>query len=111
MTTYPSAPVDDATQDTLNLLGVDPTHRTDRDIVEDAVEALAADRGGMIDPNELRERLKGDDGRPRVASPTIGSAINAMARAGVITPDGWVITTGSPTGNNGRPARRWRWVS
>lgn len=110
MTTYPSAPVDDATQDTLDLLRIDPAHRTDRDVVEYAVEKVAYEHGGVIDPNVLRERLKGDDGRPRVASPVVGSVINALARAGRIKANGWVITTGSPTGNNGRPARCWRWV-
>jgi len=108
MTTYPSAPVDGATQDTLDLLGVDPSKRTDREVVEAAVEDVAAEHGGVIDPNILRDRLKGDDGRPMVRPQIVGSVINALARSKRIVPDGWVITTHSPTGNSGRPARRWR---
>lgn len=108
MITYPSAPVDGPTQDTLDLLTVDPSKRTDREVVEVTVEDVATTHGGVIDPNVLRDRLKGEDGHPRVQPQIVGSVINALARSKRIVPDGWVITTNSPTGNSGRPARRWR---
>ena len=46
MTTYPSAPVDEPTADTLRLLNADPCHRTDRQIILDAIETVAARNGG-----------------------------------------------------------------
>lgn len=98
--TYPSAPVDAATQDTLNLMHADRVHRTDRDIIIDAIETVAARNGGTVDPNELRRMIDG-----LVYPKTIGSTINGLARSGRLTMTGWTITTGSATGNDGKPAR------
>lgn len=105
MTTYPSAPVDQPTADTLALMNLDLVHRTDREIILDAIETVAARSGGIVDPNELRGRLHG-----LVYPKTIGATINGLAKQGRLEPAGWTITKGSTTGNNGRPARCWRWV-
>lgn len=106
MTTYPSAPIDEPTADTLALMDLDLTHRTDRQIILDAIETVAADGGGLIDPNELRGHLFG-----RVEPKVIGATIQGLARRGHLEPAGWTVTTGSRTGNNGRPARVWRRVA
>ena len=100
MTTYPSAPVDQPTADTLGLLHMDPTHRTDRQIIIDAIETVAARNGGEVDPNELRAEVHG-----LVQPNVIGSTVNALARSGRLTMTGWTITAGSATGNDGKPAR------
>lgn len=106
MTTYPSAPIDQPTADTLELMTLDPSHRTDRDIITAAIETVAARNGGDVDPNELRAEVHG-----RVDPHAIGATVNALARSGRLVHSGWVITSGSTSGNDGRPARRWRWVA
>ena len=104
--TYPSAPADAQTQDTLDLLTLDPSKRTDRDIITAAIETVAARNGGDVDPNELRAEVHG-----LVQPNLIGSTVNALARSGRLVHSGWVITRGSTSRNDGRPARTWRWVA
>ena len=104
MTTYPSAPIDAPTADTLALMTVDPSHRTDRDVIVAAIETVAARSGGVVDPNELRAEVHG-----LVEPHTIGATVNALARTGRLVATGeWVITSNSTTGNNGKPARKYR---
>lgn len=103
MTTYPSAPVDEPTADTLRLLNADPCHRTDRQIILDAIETVAARNGGDLDPNELRAEVSG-----QVEPHTIGATIYALKCAKRLIPTGWTVTTGSTTGNNGKPCRTYR---
>lgn len=105
MTTYPSAPVDQQTADTLALMNLDLVHRTDREIILDAIETVAARHGGTVDPNELRRLVSG-----RVQPNVIGATIQGLAKQGYLVPHGFTITTGSTSGNDGRPARVWRWV-
>lgn len=100
MTTYPSAPVDQATQDTLGLIAGDRVHRTDRQIILDAIETVAARNGGTVDPNELRSEVHG-----LVYPKTIGATINGLAKRGVLRHVGWTVTEGSTSGNDGRPCR------
>lgn len=101
--TYPSAPIDAQTQDTLDLLTLDPSKRTDRDIITAAIETVAARNGGDVDPNELRVEVHG-----LVQPNLIGSTVNALARSGRLVVTGWAITTNSTTGNNGKPSRKYR---
>lgn len=103
MTTYPSAPIDAQTADTLRLLNTDPSHRTDRQIILDAIETIAARNGGDVDPNELRSEVSG-----QVEPHTIGATIYALKCAKRLIPTGWTVTTGSTTGNNGKPCRTYR---
>ena len=105
MTTYPSAPVDQPTADTLDLLNLDPTHRTDRQIIVDVIETVAARGGGDVDPNVLRGELTG-----LVQPNVIGSTINSLARSGHLVATGWTVTTGSTSGNSGKPCRTYRLV-
>ncbi len=102
MTTYPSAPVDAQTQDTLDLLTLDPSKRTDRQIITAAIETVAARNGGEVDPNELRAEVHG-----LVQPNVIGATVNALARSGRLVHSGWVITRGSTSRNDGRPARSY----
>lgn len=105
MTTYPSAPIDQRTADTLALIDMDLVHRTDRQIVIDAIETVAARHGGDVDPNELRGELHG-----LVYPKTIGATIQGLVKRGRLVVTGWTVTTGSTTGNNGKPSRTYRLV-
>ena len=105
MTTYPSAPVDQPTQDTLALMRLDPRHNTDRQIICDVIETVAARGGGDVDPNVLRGELTG-----LVQPNVIGSTINSLARSGHLVATGWTVTTGSTSGNSGKPCRTYRLV-
>lgn len=100
--THPSAPADEATQDTLALIAGDRVHRTDRQILLDAIETVAARNGGTVDPNELRAEVHG-----LVYPKVIGATINGLARTGHLTFVGWTVTRGSATGNDGKPCRTY----
>ena len=103
MTTYPSAPVDQQTADTLGLIAADRVHRTDRQIILAAIEIVAARNGGDVDPNELRAEVTG-----LVQPNVIGATIHALTRAGRLVVTGWTVTTHSTSGNTGRPCRTYR---
>ena len=105
MTTYPSAPVDQPTADALDLLNFDPTHRTDRQIICDVIETVAARGGGDVDPNVLRSELTG-----RVQPNVIGATVHSLARSGHLVATGWTVTTGSTSRNSGKPCRTYRLV-
>lgn len=104
--TIPSAPVDTDTTDTLALMRLDPRHNTDRQIIAAAVEMVAEANDGIVDPNELRSLVTG-----RVQPNVIGAVVQGLAKRGVLEPHGFTVTTGSTSGNNGRPCRVWRWVA
>ena len=104
----PHAPVDPRTAALLDLIAGDPIHESDRDIVEEGVREVARLFDGEVDPNVLREWLRDEHGNCVVYPAVIGATVNAMKRRGDLIEDGWVITEGSTTGNNGKPARRYR---
>lgn len=105
-----AAPVDHGTASLLNLIAGDPIHADDRRRVVEAVQQVAADFGNVIDPNALRAYLTDRHGNSTVYPPVIGAVVRTLAVRGVLTPDGWVVTTGSRSGNSGRPARRYRYT-
>ena len=101
-----AAPVDAPTASLLDLIDADPVHTDDRATVVDAVRRTAAAHGGLVDPNELRVLLHNEHGC--IVTPgVIGATIHALKRAGVLRFAGWVETTGSTTGNNGKAARAY----
>lgn len=104
----PHAPIDADTATLLDVIATDRVHEDDRAIVEAAVRQVARDHGGTVCPNALRAHLAR---QPRTPYPAvIGATVAAMKRRGELVHDGWVITEGSTSGNNGRPARRYRWT-
>lgn len=103
MTTYPSAPVDPDTAATLNLIATDRVHRTDRQIITEAIETVAARNGGEVDPNELRAELHG-----LVQPNVIGATIHSLKCSGRLIATGWTVTTNSTSGNGGKPCRVYR---
>jgi hypothetical protein len=110
MTAYPSAPVDSATASLLDLIASDRLHEDDAATVVAAIRATAAEHAGVVNPNRVRALLRNEHGcivHPNV----IGATYNALSRAGVLVHDGWVITEGSTSGNDGKPAKRYRLVA
>ena len=101
----PHAPVDERTAATLDAVATDRIHEDDRAVVERVIREVARDHGDRIDPNVLRARLAAE---PRAPYPAvIGATIAAMKRRGELVHDGWVVTEGSTSGNNGRPAAQY----
>lgn len=103
----PSAPVDDDTASLLALIGTDRIHADDCATVVDAIIRTARMNAGTVDPNRLRALLHNAHGCI-VHPPTIGATVSALRHRGVLEPLGWVVTEGSTSGNNGRPARTYR---
>lgn len=101
----PHAPVDERTAATLDAVATDRVHEDDRAVVERVIREVARDHGDVIDPNVLRARLAAE---PRAPYPAvIGATVAAMKRRGQLVHAGWVITEGSDSGNNGKPAARY----
>lgn len=103
MTIHPSAPVDADTADTLALMRLDPRHNTDRQIILAAIDMVADENDGVVDPNKLRLLVTG-----RVQPNAIGAIVQGLAKQGYLEPHGFTVTTGSTSHNNGRPCRVWR---
>lgn len=102
------AAVDESTASLLALIGGDPIHRRDRTRIVVAIQETANEHGGRVDPNELREYLWAD-GQCLVYPKLIGAVVASLRAHGRLVEDGWVVTTNSPTKNNGKPARVYRW--
>ena len=101
----PSAPVDDDTASLLALVGTDRIHADDCRTVIEGILETARHNAGVVDPNMLREWLRDERGECIVYPATIGATVSALRHRGVLEPVGWVVTEGSTSGNNGRPAR------
>lgn len=101
--------VDHDTASLLDLIANDRIHATDRDIVTEAIRATAAAHAGAVDMNDVRARLHNQLGCI-VHPPTIGATVNALRRTGALVEAGWTVTTGSTSGNNGKPQRAYEWT-
>lgn len=105
--TIPSAPVDATTASLLDLIDADPIHADDKATVTAAIEATAADADGLVDPNALRRRLYNEHGC--IVTPNvIGTTVRNLCQSGRLVFSHWVVTEGSTSGNNGRPAKAYR---
>lgn len=108
-----AGPIDEQTRSTVALIAADPIHEDDRAKVTRAiVECALAREDRLADPNEWRPRLLDAHGVNVVHPNVIGATVTALKAAGVLVwedkPDRWVITTGSTSRNNGKPARVYR---
>ena len=103
----PSAPVDADTASLLALIRADRIHADDCATVVAAIQRTAAENAGTVDPNRLRVLLHNEHGCI-VHPPVIGATVSALRHRGVLEPTGWVVTEGSRSGNDGRPARTYR---
>lgn len=103
VTSFPSAPVDADTAALLDMISGDPLHDGDRAAVITAILSVGRANGGVIDPNQVRERIP-----ESVYHRVIGATYRTLAQRGVIVPDGWVISADKRGRNSGKPARRYR---
>ncbi len=104
MTTTPTwAPTDDTTASLLDLIANDQMHPRPAEEWDRYVQGLraTADTSGRIDPNWLRENLRGE-----IAPRRIGAFCNRAKAEGLIRWDGeWVVSDDAEGRNAGRPAR------
>lgn len=108
MTTYPSAPVDHDTANLLDLIAHDQTHPRPAEEWDRFVQGLraTADETGVIDPNWLRENLRGD-----IAPRRVGAFTNRALSEGLIEPTGeWRVSDDRAGRNGGKPCRVYRWT-
>lgn len=101
-----AAPVDERTASLLALVDGDPVHAIDRAVIVGAIVQTARDHGGLVDPNQLRVLLTNEHGSV-VYPAVIGAVIASLRHRGVLREAGWVVTTGSRSGNSGKPSRRY----
>ena len=98
--------VDERTGDLLDLIADCWTHEAQRTAVEHTILQVAADNGGAVDPNVVRRRI------PTWVQPqVVGPTYRAMCKAGILQPDGWVISDDRQGRNSGKPARTYRRAS
>jgi hypothetical protein len=108
-----AAAIDAHTRSVLALMDIDPIHHGDRlTVIQAIVETALAREDRLADPNEWRPQLLDERGDCRVHPNVIGATVASLRAAGVLVwdelPERWVITTGSTSGNNGKPARVYR---
>lgn len=98
-------PADETTTAILELVHGDHIHTRDREAICTAILAVGRTHAGRVDPNLVREQL------PVWVFPrSVGATYSALARMGVLEPDGWVASTDLKGRNRGRPIRYWRLV-
>jgi hypothetical protein len=95
--------VDEHTGSLLDLIADCYTHTRQREAVERAILEVACDYEGRIDPNVVRRRI------PTWVQPqVVGPTYRAMCKAGLIEPDGWVVSDDLKGRNSGKPSRAYR---
>ena len=89
--------------DLLDILAADhlPSRQTDREHIEAAIKASAAEHGGKVHCSWVREHLTRD-----VAPHMIGAVMSANRRNFEVTGE-W-LPNGGPSGNGAKPSRVWR---
>lgn len=97
-----------ATQLTLtDAATVDPDAEH-RETVRWVIVGVASRNGGRVDPNVVRARLAALPTPP--PSHIVGQTYRALRLSGHLVPDGWVTSDDVKGGNNGKPARAYRWA-
>ena len=105
MTSPTWSPVDDRTADLLALVAHDQAHPRPAEEWDLYVAAVheAADDGGRVDPNRLRELVRG-----RIAPRRCGAFCNRARAEGLLAWAGeWVESTDTEGRNGGKPIRVW----
>jgi hypothetical protein len=100
-------PVDSPTADLLALVN-DETHPSvDFEWQEwlTAVRHVASTNNGIVDPNRLRELVRGV-----VAPRRCGAFTHRALAAGLMVRAGWVVSDDTTGRNAGRPAMQYRWI-
>lgn len=98
--------VDEMTGSLLDLIAECWTHEAQRAEVERVILAVADEHDGRVDPNVVRRRI------PTWVQPqVVGPTYRAMCKAGLLQPDGWVVSDDTRGRNSGKPARAYRRVA
>lgn len=105
----PKAPIDGHLQALLGLVRGNPLHDNDRHRIVEAIVDEANAHSGRVNPNRVRARLTHPvseelDVNPRV----VGAVYSALAGAGVLAFDDFVLNTDRRGGNAGKPCRAYR---
>lgn len=111
-TTHPArGPITDDTKAILDTLNADPDLDHDRRAIVTAIVAEAHDHSGLVDPNRVRDRLAGPNGRPNLTRPqVVGPLYALLVRRGVLAFTGWVRSTDRASRNSGRPVPAYRLI-
>lgn len=109
MSTPTWSAVDDNTADLLDLIAeqnpATPQERDEYPIFLDVLRQVASANDGFIDQNRTRPILRGQIKHCRT-----GPFFHRACREGLIRAEGWTVTTRSPSGNGGKPARSYVWL-
>lgn len=97
-------PVDDVVKAILAGLQVNEALEQQRAAVVRAIVLEARAHRGTVDPNRVRTRLAGDNGRPALGTPqVVGAVYYALKQLGVLRFVDWVPNTDRGSGNGGKP--------
>lgn len=98
------APVDDVVKAILAGLQVNEALAEQRAAVVRAIVLEARAHKGTVDPNRVRTRLAGTNGRPALGTPqVVGAVYYALKQLGVLRFVDWVPNTDRGSGNSGKP--------
>lgn len=104
-------PIAVATKAILDALNADPDLDHDRRAIVTAIVTEAHDHAGLVDPNRVRDRLAGPNGRPNLTRPqVVGPLYALLVRRGVLAFTGWVRSTDRASRNSGRPVPAYRLI-
>lgn len=99
-----AASVDDVVKAILAGLQVNEALEEQRAAVVRAIVLEARAHRGTVDPNRVRTRLAGDNGRPALGTPqVVGAVFYALKKSGVLLRVDWVKSTDRASGNGGKP--------
>jgi len=108
MTTAPQwEPIDNPTADLLHLVA-DPGHPSadyEWNLWVTASRSTAEANNGIVDPNRLRELVRGV-----VAPRRCGAFTHRALTSGLMVRAGWVVSDDTTGRNAGRPAMQYRWI-
>jgi hypothetical protein len=109
MTTAPQwESVDSDVADLLHLVA-DETHPSvsyEWNVWIAAARQVASENDGIVDPNALRELVRGN-----VAPKRCGAFVHRALTSGLMVPTGeWVVSTDRQGKNGGKPCRVFAWV-
>lgn len=99
-----AAPVDAVVKAILTGLQASEALEEQWATVVKAIVLEARAHRGTVDPNRVRARLAGDDGRPALGTPqVVGAVFYALKKTGVLLRIDWVKSTDRASGNGGKP--------
>ena len=102
-------PVDNEQADLLSLVAMGPlappTAEEEWAEFVAALRFVAQGNDGVISANAMRELI-----HDAVKPCRVGPFYSRASARNLIVRDGWDITEGSPSGNDGKPARLYRWI-